>query len=175
MELLDLYDSSRAPLGRRTVRGTPLSPGEFILVAVVWTADGEGNILLTKRAPEKKYLPNEWENSGGAVRSGETSLEGAVRELGEETGLRVPPGEFVLLGSCLDGSCIVDTYFVRLDRVRPGIRLQPGETVDYRWMPFADFTAFLESGAVIEPAVRQVLPYLGRIRGYLEELPKKKI
>ena len=46
----------------------------------VWVYDGEGNLLLTRRAPGKSYAGT-WENSGGVAKAGETSLQAIRREL----------------------------------------------------------------------------------------------
>lgn len=55
--------------------------------ASVIAINHEGKILLQK---EYSYPPNEWlfQFPGGAIDSGESPLEGALRELGEEAGLR---------------------------------------------------------------------------------------
>ena len=55
MEWNDIYDENRILTGRRHLRGTPWLPGEFGLVVCVWVYDGRGNILLTRRAPEKVF------------------------------------------------------------------------------------------------------------------------
>ena len=93
MEYNDIYDENRILTGRRHLRGTPWLPGEFGLVVCVWVYDGGGNILLTRRAPGKSFAGT-WENSGGAVKAGETSRQAIVRELYEETGIRAEPEEF---------------------------------------------------------------------------------
>ena len=80
MEYVDLYDENRVPLGRTRARKEPGRPGEFYVVVGIWVFDGRGNILLTKRHPDKKYAPNLWENTGGHVMAGETSAAAVVRE-----------------------------------------------------------------------------------------------
>ena len=95
-EFNDVYDKDRNLTGRLHLRGTPWKPGEYGLVVCVWVYDGKGNILLTRRAPEKSFAGT-WENSGGAAKAGETSLQAIARELFEETGIRAGEEEFQLL------------------------------------------------------------------------------
>lgn len=169
MELWDLYDEKRRPLGRTIERGRALNPGEYHLVAAIWTADKDGHLLLTKRSPEKEFFPNEWENSGGAVLAGETSAEGTVRELQEETGIRVTEQDLILLGSCREENYHVDTYLVLLGASKPAITLQKGETADYKWVSFEEYERMADGSEVIDPAVRQTLPLLNRMKKLVEE------
>ena len=83
MELNDVYDQDRNLTGRTHRRGTPWRKGEFGFVVCVWVYDGKGKVLLTRRAPQKSF-PHTWENSGGAVKAGETSRQAIARELREE-------------------------------------------------------------------------------------------
>ena len=101
MEFNDIYDENRRLTGRRHRRGTRWHKGEYGLVVCVWVYDGKGNLLLTRRAPGKTFAGT-WENSGGAAKAGETSLQAIVRELYEETGIRALPEEFELLETCKD-------------------------------------------------------------------------
>lgn len=135
MEYNDIYDRNRRRTGRKHLRGTPWHRGEFGLVACVWVYDGHGNVLLTKRAPEKSF-PGTWENSGGAVRAGETSLQAIVRELQEETGIEAKPEEFELIDSGMDGNTHFDYYCLKRQLPLEQIVLLPGETVDVMWASF---------------------------------------
>ena len=81
MELWDVYDEQRQPLGKTHVRGVPMAPGEYHLVVFVWVFDGRGRVLMTKRSPEKRSYPNKWEHTGGAAQAGESSLQAIQREL----------------------------------------------------------------------------------------------
>ena len=65
-EFNDVYDKDRNLTGRLHLRGTPWKPGEYGLVVCVWVYDGKGNILLTRRAPEKSF-------AGGSAPGGETA------------------------------------------------------------------------------------------------------
>ena len=135
MELNDIYDRERNLTGRTHRRGTPWRRGEYGLVVCVWVYDGEGKILLTRRAPEKSFAGT-WENSGGAALAGETSLQAITRELREETGIEAAPEEFMLLSSGRDRFAHYDFYCVRRSSDTK-ITLQPGETDAYQWVTFA--------------------------------------
>lgn len=136
MEYNDIYDIDRRFTGRTHLRGTSWKRGEFGLVACVWVYDGKGKLLLTKRAPEKSF-PGTWENSGGAVKAGETTLQAIVRELAEETGIQAQPEEFELIDSGKDGNTHYDYYCIKRDIPLDQIVLLPGETVDAGWFTFS--------------------------------------
>ena len=137
VEYNDIYDEERNLTGRIHRRGRPWKKGEYGLVVCAWVYDGKGNILLTRRAPEKSF-PGTWENSGGAVRAGETSLQAIVRELEEETGIHAEPQEFELLQSGKDGNTHYDYYGIKKDVPIESVVLQPGETVDAGWYTFEE-------------------------------------
>ena len=135
MELNDIYDADRNLTGRLHQRGTPWQPGEYGVVVCVWVYDGYGHLLLTRRA-EGKSFAGTWENSGGAVKAGETSREAIARELFEETGIRARPEEFEFLDTDKDRNMFYDHYCLKR-RVRlKDIVLLPGETDDVMWASF---------------------------------------
>lgn len=55
--------------------------------------DGEGRVLLARRAIEPDK--GKWDIIGGFLEEAEHPLDGVRREVREETGLEVEPGEFV--------------------------------------------------------------------------------
>ena len=87
MELVDLYDENRVPLGRTAERGGAKGPGELRMVVHVCIFDSAGRLLIQRRTPEKFIWPGLWDVSvGGGVDAGETSRQGAEREVREELG-----------------------------------------------------------------------------------------
>jgi len=62
-------------------------------VAVVVVEAPQPAILLTKRASTLRAHGGQWALPGGRLDEGETPVQAALRELEEELGLRVPPGE----------------------------------------------------------------------------------
>ncbi len=85
--------------------------------------------------------PTKWQLTGGGLHHREQPEVGAVREVGEETGVRIDVTQLQTLGSewCTDGGIKVHYHFfvVRLDK-RTAIRRQPGEIVAVAWVPLSD-------------------------------------
>ena len=171
MEFWDVYDENRQPLGRLHRRGDPAVPGEYYLGADVWVINSKGEILLTLRAPEKRDWPNLWENTAGSVLAGETSRTGAVRELREETGIRVTEDELFLLGTETGRSTIGDCYIIRKNVPLSDIVLQKGETCDARWVTLDELDRMMDEGLVAPP----VSGRLGRIRQRFEDFLYRRI
>jgi 8-oxo-dGTP pyrophosphatase MutT (NUDIX family) len=86
LELWDLYDKNRNKTNRTHKRGDQLTVGYYHIVVHVWIRNNKGEILLTKRHPDKTH-PNLWECTGGSILVGEESFEGALREVKEEIGI----------------------------------------------------------------------------------------
>ena len=147
MEWNDIYDKDRRLTGRVHKRGTPWRNGEYGLVVCVWVYDGEGNLLLTRRAPGKSYAGT-WENSGGAVKAGENSRSAIARELFEETGIRADPGEFELLGSDRDRHTHYDFYCLKRTTPLEEIVLLPGETDAVQWASMEKVRRMVKNGEI---------------------------
>ncbi|MFF9003642.1 NUDIX domain-containing protein [Streptomyces achromogenes] len=71
-------------------------PETIFYTADIVITDTNGNVLLI----ERDWYPYEghWALPGGHVNPGETSLDAALRELEEETGVRVRPDQLRQLG-----------------------------------------------------------------------------
>ena len=82
MEYWDLLDDDRRLTGETLLRGEAMPEGRFHTIIGVWTIHTKlHRILLTKRHPDKLICPNQWENTGGSLVSGEESRSGAAREV----------------------------------------------------------------------------------------------
>ena len=147
MEYNDIYDKDRRRTGRLHRRGTPWKSGEYGMVVCVWVYDGQGRVLLTRRAPEKSFAGT-WENSGGAVKAGETSRQAIARELFEETGIRAEEAEFELIDSGRDGNTHYDYYCLKRKISLDQIVLLPGETDDVMWATFSQVHEMIREGRI---------------------------
>ena len=147
MEYNDVYDENRCLTGRRHKRGNHWRKGEYGLVVCVWVHDGKGNLLLTRRAPGKSFAGT-WENSGGAAKAGESSLQAITRELFEETGIRAGQEEFELLDSDRDAHAFYDFYCLKRQVRLKDIVLLPGETDDVMWASFGKVHWMIRTGKI---------------------------
>ena len=156
MEFNDIYDKDRNLTGRIHKRGTPWHRGEYGLVVCVWVYDGKGNVLMTRRAPEKSYAGT-WENSGGAAQAGETSRRAIARELFEETGIRAGEDEFELIGTDRDRMAFYDFYCLRRQTPLEEIVLLPGETDGVKWVTLEEIHGMIERKEICHVIAKQFL------------------
>lgn len=135
-EVWELVDIDENKTGIMIERGTntPIPQGMYHTAVDIWTKNKDGKILLTQRHPNKEW-GLKWECSGGAIVKGERSIDGARRELQEETGIKISEENLTYLGKTImkEYQCIMYTYLVCLtDNVE--IKLQPEEVVDAKWV-----------------------------------------
>ena len=99
----------------------------------------DGKVLVVKRA-EHDTLPGMWELPGGSVDEGETIIDGAVRELFEETGLRVKDflAEFEGMDYVSSKNINVRQINYLVDVYESEIKLDPEEHSDYRFIDLTD-------------------------------------
>lgn len=156
MEWNDVYDADGVLTGRHHRRGSRWKSGDYGLVVCVWVYDGKGNLLMTRRAPQKSFAGT-WENSGGAAKAGETSRQAIARELLEETGIHAEPEEFVFLGT--DRDAHTHYHFYCLKRTTPigEIVLLPGETDGAKWVSFSQVHDMIRSGQICKVIANQFL------------------
>ena len=148
MEQWDLFDAERKPLGRTHVRGEKFGEGEYYVCCEIWVVNSEGQYLTTKRHPDKK-AGNQWEFVGGGTLAGETTVQSAVRELFEETGIHTSESELQLLGTYTHKNYFDDIFLLRKDVAIEDIVLQPGETIDVKWADDAEILRMIETGEFV--------------------------
>ena len=153
-ELWDARDREGNLLGFDLVRGEPVPEGVYHLVVEILSVTTDGRVLITQRHPDKAW-GGCWEYTGGSVVKGETPVEGALRELREETGIAVLAEDlhpvYVDVGS---GGGRPDTIYhsfvVFFDLAEQVIRLQEGETVDYKLLPYEEFKQVLREDRFVD-------------------------
>ena len=101
MELWDLYTKYRQKTGKEHIRGEKIPDGCYHLVVHVWIRNSKGEYLISQRSATRPTFPLMWECVGGSVLKGESSIEGAVREIKEEVGLDVEPERGKLEGKVI--------------------------------------------------------------------------
>ena len=156
MEYNDIYDAQGNPTGRTHLRGAPWKAGEYGLVVCVWVYDGNGKLLLTRRAPGKSFAGT-WENSGGAAQAGETSRQAIARELFEETGIKALPEEFEFMGADRDNHTHYHFYCLKRQTPISEVVLLPGETDGVKWATFDQIHAMIRRKEICRIIAHQFL------------------
>lgn len=153
MEIWDLYDETRTPLGKKHVRGEALLWGEYHLVVEIFTFNLDGKLLITQRDKAKTY-PLLWECTGGSVTAGEDSLMGAVRELEEETGLLADPSVLQQIGTVKKSHYFLDSYIWKSTKnlTLTDMKLQAGEVCGAKFVTLAEWEE-MNSKQLVVPVV----------------------
>ena len=143
-EYWDLLDENREPLGMLHRRGDALPAGARHLcveIITVW----EGRILTTLRHPQK-HNGGYWEVTTGSALAGEDSRTAAVRELYEETGIKVEKEELILFDHVITPRIFSDTYLLRLVEEPAELleRCREGMVIGHLAERFARYAVMLE-------------------------------
>ncbi|HEX8941090.1 MAG TPA: NUDIX hydrolase [Candidatus Limnocylindrales bacterium] len=112
--------------------------------------DDEGRVLLVG---QYRYTMDaySWEIPEGGGAAGETPLEGAQRELREETGYRAR--EWRELGRCWTSDSVTDErawLYVARDLVPGEAAPEVTEPITVRWVPFDEAVAMCRDGRIVD-------------------------
>lgn len=152
MELWDIYDENRKKTGKVAQRGvTKLEFGkEFHIVVAGVILNSKNEILITQRAPHKN-LGLQWELNGGSIISGETSLEGILRELKEELGLEFSKKEAIFLKEIRARKFpnFKDLWLFRKDINIEDITFLDKEAIAAKWVSIDEFINMYNNGEIV--------------------------
>ena len=150
MELVDLYDENRAPLGKTAERYGEKGRGEYRTVVHICVFDHAGRMLIQRRVPDKRIWPGRWDvAAAGGVDAGETSRQAAEREFREDLGyildLRdLRPSLTVNFAGGYD-----DFFIVVQDVDLTRLTLQREEVAEVRWVTLEEAEDMVADGRFI--------------------------
>lgn len=135
MELWDLYDENGCLTGETMRRGEKTPPNRYHRVVEVLFLNSRGEILLQKRALQKKLYPDIlWYPTGGAVLAGETVEQACRREVEEELGFSPDMEHARLLSHEVQHGFMRDLFLIRQDMPVENMRFQEGEVDGALWL-----------------------------------------
>lgn len=150
MELFDAVDIQGHKLGFDLVRGETNAEGIYHKVVQIFTFNQHNRLLVTLRHPDKVFGLH-WEVTAGSVIKGEDEIQGAIRELEEETGILIQAHQLNPLYTMIEKDAIWYTYFVKIEIDGTSIRYQEGETIDHKWIDAHEFMRLYHEGAFPSP------------------------
>lgn len=133
MEKWELFDINGNSLNIVQDSDISLKSIEYHLYVDIWVMNEKREVLLTLRSKEKETAPNMWENTGGSVWAGEKLRQAAVRELYEETGIKIGEQQLIELTYTVYDNVISHIFLVKLNWT-PTIKLNLAEAIDYKWV-----------------------------------------
>lgn len=161
-EVWDAYDAEGNKLGFDLYRdeADKIPFGAYHIVVEIYTVTKDNEVLTTRRHPDKGW-GLKWEITGGSALKGETPEQGALRELREETGVVVKAEDLRLVYSLYsrDENALYYCYLAIIDKANQTFRLQEGETVDYRFLPYTEFKAFVHTEKYAPPVRERFLAH----------------
>lgn len=156
MELWDLYTENREPTGRTHIRGEEIPDGFYHLVVHVWIRNSKGEYLISQRASSRPTFPLMWETVGGSALAGEDSLTAAIREVKEEVGLDLMPGNGTLLFSKTRNDIpgekpnhFLDVWLFHYDGEISLSAATTDEVAQSKWMTDSQIRNLLDSGEMV--------------------------
>lgn len=87
-EYLKIFDENNNDLGKIEERKKVHELGLWHREIQVWIVNENGEVLIQRRAAQKKLGANKWSLTAGHVPSNESLVEGALREVEEEVGIK---------------------------------------------------------------------------------------
>lgn len=147
MEIIDVYNKRREKTNKTCERGKE-KDGEYGLSVHIWIMNKEGKFLVQKRSKNKKIFPDMWSLTAGAVDTGETSEEGAIRETKEEIGINIEKEEFELILSIKRKHNFLDIWLVRKDIDLKDIVMQEEEVQKVKWVTKEELEEMIKNNEV---------------------------
>ncbi len=152
MELFDAFDENGNSLGFELVRGETIPKGVYHKIVQIYTINENNHILITQRHP-LKHFGYYWEITAGSVIKGEDELSAAVRELEEETGIKIVKDNLILMKSYLGQNSIWFSYIHKVDMRKQVIKLAENETIDYRFISLDEFNHMIQTKQFPRPTL----------------------
>jgi 8-oxo-dGTP diphosphatase len=159
MEKVDLYNSRRELTGETSERNN-VPEGRYRLSVHVWIRNEENNILIQQRSSDRKIFPNMWTNTGGAVSSGQTSLETAIRELKEELDVNVNTEKLELVCSYKRKTDFVDVWLLNDNLEIEDMKFQKEEVQNVKWVSPGQFDEMIKTDEAVKSSFEYYQKYI---------------
>ncbi len=151
LEIVDIYDENKCKTGKTLIRRKDfLKPGEYILASQAIILNSKREILISLRSKFKDKFPLMWECNGGAVLTGETALDGVVREIQEELGITFKKEDAIYLKTNNNGYRFKEVFLFVKDIDIKDIKFTDEESIDAKWVSIEEFMEMFRNGKIVE-------------------------
>lgn len=149
MEYLDVVDENNQLTGKTEERNIIHEKGIWHREVAVWIMNEKGEILLQKRAANKRQEPNKWAICAGHVEAGESVEDSMIREIEEELGIKVNMNQLEFLKIYKKQNDIPNDniknynfqymYFLKTNWNIEDYKIQLEELSEIKYVPFTEF------------------------------------
>ncbi len=142
-ELIDIYDENNNETGIEKMKSEAHIKGLWHRCAHIWIYNSVGEVLFQLRSDDKDFYPNRWDvSAAGHIGAGESPEVGAAREVEEELGIPVKPGDLKFYGirpmeirfKEMKNNEFFYTYFLKYDGSAEDLILQEEEVDAVKFM-----------------------------------------
>jgi len=155
MELIDILDEEGNKTGISQAKKAVHLQGLWHRTAHIWLLNSKGEILLQHRSAQMENYPDMWDISvAGHISRGESSLQGALREIKEEIGVDLDASQLELIGTTKHQAVLnkgtyfdnefSDVYLVKLDLDIKNFTKQDEEVEALQWLPIKELKSWVQ-------------------------------
>ena len=148
-EYFDILDENGNKTGKTKLRSEVHRDGDWHKAVHIWIINDKCDILLQRRCATKDSNPNMLDiSSAGHLSAGDSSLDGAIRELKEELNLDVKPNELQFIKTLKRSSKYTSTflnnefddlYILRTNKTIDEMSFQKEEISEIFYVSYKDF------------------------------------
>lgn len=150
-EKVDIYDENKNKTGKVKIRHKDtLEPGEFIIGVQAIILNSQKQMLISQRSELKEKAPLKWECNGGALLAGEDVVDGIVREIYEELGIKLDKDKAIYLKTARNAHRFKEIYLFEKDILIDEIKFADGEAIATKWVNIEEFIRMFNSGEIVD-------------------------
>lgn len=158
-EFFDLLDENGALTGNTKLRSQVHKDGDWHRTVHVWFLNSKRELLIQKRLDTKKSYPGLWDiSAAGHIEAGDGSIDSAIKEVREELGVNVLPGELEFLftikgksvtnnGTFVDSE-FNDVYLVNKDVDLSSYQIQPEEVAAVKYVDYLELESAIRNNQI---------------------------
>ncbi len=143
-EILFIVDEDNNPI-EPMARHEAHKLGAWHRCVEIWVVNSKGQVLCNQRSMLKDNSPGAWESHfGGHVLAGTETVEAAIRELEEESGLLAKPQDLEFFEVCPQSTRegknneFLYVYLYKWDGEASELKLETEEVIDAKWFSVSE-------------------------------------
>ena len=126
-----------------------IEPGEFIIGIQAIILNSQRQILISQRSELKEKAPLKWECNGGALLAGEEFVDGIIRKIYEELGVKLEKDKAIYLKTARNAHRFKEIYLFEKDVSIEDIKFADGEAIAAKWVSIEEFMKMFNSGEIV--------------------------